>query len=73
MNSLAPGLKTIPSTSVPLETEISVVFETSKVAVSADPLGTVGGVQFCSGIPVTAGRIQIPGRAAGERRFEDEK
>ena len=43
---LAPGSKVIPSTVVFAEIEMAVVFETANVAVSADPLGTVAGVQF---------------------------
>ena len=43
---LAPGAKVIPSTVVFAETEMVVVFERAKVAVSANPLGTVAGVQF---------------------------
>ena len=43
---LAPGAKVIPSTIVFAEIEMAVVFETANVAVSADPLGTVAGVQF---------------------------
>jgi len=43
---LAPGAKVIPSTIVFAEIEMAVVFETANVAVSADPSGTVAGVQF---------------------------
>jgi hypothetical protein len=39
-------LKVVPSTVVPLEIEIPVVFETPNVAESAGPSGTVAGVQF---------------------------
>jgi len=42
-NSLAPGLKIIVFTVVSDVTEMSVIFETSKVAVS---VGTMAGVQF---------------------------
>jgi len=45
---LAPGAKVIPSTVVFAEIEMAVVFETANVAVSADPLGTVAGVQFAA-------------------------
>jgi len=43
---LAPGAKVIPSTIVFAELETAVVFETANVAVSADPFGTVIGVQL---------------------------
>jgi len=43
---LAPGEKVMPSTVVFAEIEMAVVFEVAKVAVSADPLGAVAGVQF---------------------------
>ena len=43
---LAPGAKVMPSTVVFAEIEMAVVFEVAKVAVSADPLGAVAGVQF---------------------------
>jgi hypothetical protein len=43
---LAPGAKVMPSTVVFAEIEMTVVFEVAKVAVSADPLGAVAGVQF---------------------------
>ena len=44
---LAPGLKTIAATSVKLAENVSlVILETSNVAMSVGPLGTVGGVQL---------------------------
>ena len=46
VKELAPGAKVMPSTVVFAEIEMAVVFEIAKVAVSADPLGTVAGVQF---------------------------
>src|SRR5947207_5510953 len=48
VNGLAPALNTMPLTSIVMasETKIPVTFETSKVAVSPGPLGTVGGVQL---------------------------
>src|SRR5207248_1723115 len=45
---LAPGAKVIPSTIVFAEIEMAVVLETANVAVSADPSGTVAGVQFAA-------------------------
>ena len=39
-------MKVMPLTSVFAEIEMAVVFESANVAVSADPLGTVVGVQF---------------------------
>ena len=61
----APGAKVIPSTVVFAEIEMAVVFERANVAVSADPLGTVAGVQFVSGIPVAGAGVKLPCRAAG--------
>jgi hypothetical protein len=46
VNALAPALNTIPLTCVLAEMETPVIFERANVAVSAEPLGTVGGVQF---------------------------
>jgi hypothetical protein len=46
VKELAPGAKVMPSTVVFAEREIALVFEVAKVAVSADPLGTVAGIQF---------------------------
>ena len=46
VKELAPGAKVMPSTVVFAEIEMVVVFEVAKVAVSADPLGAVAGVQF---------------------------
>src|SRR5437868_6847325 len=43
---LAPGAKVIPSTIVFSELETVVVFERPNVAVSAEPFGTVAGVQL---------------------------
>ena len=48
VNALAPGLNTMPFTSVLAERETPVVFEAANVAVSEGPLGTVGGVQFAA-------------------------
>ena len=45
VNALAPGLKMISERST-YSTEMSVTVETSKVAISEEPLGTVAGVQF---------------------------
>jgi len=45
---LAPEAKVIPSTSVFADIEILVVFERPKLAVSADPLGIVIGVQLAA-------------------------
>jgi len=46
---------------VPVETEISVVFETSKVATSAGPFGIVGGIQFVAVFqsPVSGVALQV--------------
>ena len=64
---LAPGAKVIPSTVVFAEIEMAVVFETANVAVSADPLGTVAGVQFVavfqSPEPGLRSHIALPARA----------
>ena len=46
VKALTPGLNTMPSTVVLVETVTPVILERSKVTVSADPLGTDGGVQF---------------------------
>ena len=46
MNALAPGLNTIPFTSVSAERETPVVLDKANVAVSDGPLGTVFGIQF---------------------------
>src|ERR1043166_1224053 len=46
VKALAPGLKIISPIVVLAESETLVVLETSNVAVSAELLGTVGGVQF---------------------------
>src|SRR5438477_7133773 len=48
VKAAAPGLKVTVSTSVSFETETAVVFEEANVAVSASPLGMVGGVQFAA-------------------------
>ena len=55
----------MPLTSVFAEMETFVVFERAKVAVSADPLGTVVGVQFGSRIPIAGAGVKVPCRAAG--------
>ena len=63
---LAPGAKVIPSTIVFAEIEMAVVFETAKVAVSADPLGTVAGIQlvavFQSPDPGLRSHVGLPAR-----------
>jgi len=41
-------VKSMPFTSVLAESETPVVFDTSNVAVSDDPFGTVDGVQFAA-------------------------
>jgi len=46
VKELAPGSKMTPSTVVLAEIDMPVVFEWPNVAVSADPLGTVIGVQL---------------------------
>src|SRR6266705_2609583 len=46
LKALAPGLKAMLLTSVVVDVEMSVVLETSKVAVSLGPFGTVFGIQF---------------------------
>src|SRR5947207_3209100 len=48
MKGLAPGLNTIPSTSVLSESEMFITEEDPKVAVSAELFGTVTGDQFCA-------------------------
>src|SRR5439155_4217288 len=49
VSALAPALNTMPLTSISLpSTPMPVTLETSKVAVSAGPLGTAAGVQFFS-------------------------
>src|SRR5438046_2387418 len=50
VNALAPGLNTMPLTSVLLgpDTKTPVVLEDANVAVSDGPLGMVGGVQFAA-------------------------
>jgi hypothetical protein len=48
VNALAPALNTMLLTSVLAETETPVVLDEAKVAVSAGPLGMVGGVQFAA-------------------------
>jgi hypothetical protein len=48
VNALAPGSNTIPFTSVLDATEIFLVFDASKVAVSDGLFGTVSGVQFAA-------------------------
>ena len=52
VNALAPGVNTMPLTStiVPQQMLMKVALETSKVAVSAGPLGMVSGVQLSSSI-----------------------
>src|SRR5437763_13595941 len=45
---MAAGVKVIPSTVVFDETEMAVVFERANVAVSAEVLGTVAGVQLAA-------------------------
>ena len=46
LNALAPGLKTMPFTSVMAERETSVKLEKANVAVSDGAFGTVVGIQF---------------------------
>jgi len=46
VKALAPALNTIPFTSVLAARERNRVFDVAKVAVSAEPLGTVAGVQL---------------------------
>lgn len=48
VNALAPGLNTMPFTSVLAEMETPLVLEDANVAVSNGPLGMVGGVQFAA-------------------------
>jgi hypothetical protein len=65
VKALAPGVNTMPSTVVLVETVTLVILERSKVAVSADPLGTMRDVQFSGGVPITADRIGAPAGAVG--------
>ena len=48
VKALAPGLNTMPLTSVSAEMETLLVLEDANVAVSEGPLGMVGGVQFAA-------------------------
>ena len=48
VNALAPATKLIPRTCTLSEGETLVVFETAKVAISFNPLGTVAGVQLAA-------------------------
>src|SRR5439155_25396253 len=70
-NALAPELNTMLLTSVPVETEMSVVFETSKVATTADSFGIVGGIQFVavfqSPLSGVALQVALPAVYRGER------
>ena len=65
---LAPGAKVIPSTIVFAVTETAVVFEAANVAVSADPLGTVAGVQFVAVFQSPELRVKVPCRAASSSK-----
>src|SRR5262245_49128233 len=62
LKALAPGLKTIAATSVEAAERVTpVVFERLKVATSAGPSGTVGGVQFAAVFqsPLVGLRLQV--------------
>ena len=61
VNALAPGLKTMLLTSVSAETDTAELFETSNVAVSVLPLGTVAGIQLAAVFqsPVVGLRFQV--------------
>ena len=66
VKALAPMLKTIPATSVNIEMETPVVFETANVAVSVGLFGTVAGIQFAavfqSLLPGLRFQVALPAR-----------
>ncbi len=66
VNALAPALKAMLFTVAP-EVVIPVVFETSKVAISDGPFGTVAGVQLAAVLQaLVAGfrfQVALPARA----------
>src|SRR5262249_58851077 len=68
VKALAPGLKTILSTSIAPDVLILVVPEAPKVAISDGPFGTVRGVQFAvvSHVPSrgVAFQVALPARAS---------
>ena len=74
LKALAPGLKTIRSSSIPSEIEIAVILETPKLAISVGPLGTVGGVQLAAVFqsPLLGLRFQValPDWAFGAKSHE---
>jgi hypothetical protein len=61
VKALAPELKMMLATVVSTEIESAVVFETSKVAISAGALGIVFGVQFAAVFqsPLVGSRFQV--------------
>src|SRR5437762_11892405 len=61
VNGLAPALNTIPLTSIGPESEILVMLDVLKVAVSTGPLGTVLGVQLSGSFqsPLTGLVLQV--------------
>jgi hypothetical protein len=61
VNELAPELKTIAATWIAPESEMLVILEVLKVAVSEGPLGTVFGVQFAAVFqsPLTGFRFHV--------------
>src|SRR2546430_2869730 len=61
VNALAPASNTMAFTSVLAETEMAVVFETAKVAVSDAPFVTLAGVQFAAVFqsPLTGLRFHV--------------
>ena len=61
VKALAPGLKTMLSTTVCAENEMSVVFETAKVAMSMGAFGTVFGIQFAAAFqsPLVGLELQV--------------
>jgi hypothetical protein len=68
VNALAPASNTMPSTTVSAEMETPVIVDTSKVAVSENPLGGPPAVQFAAVFqsPVTglASHVALPAKAA---------
>ena len=66
VNALAPGLNTMPLTSVVAEMTGRLILEVANVAVSAGPIGRAIGHPVGRAVPVRIGRSCLPGGAPGE-------
>src|SRR5262249_17733293 len=71
VKALAPGAKTIESTSVSAERETPVALEVAKVATSSGLFGTVAGVQlaavFQSLLPGLRFQVALPAKASSRK------